>query len=126
MKKITLLLIAALTFVSVAAVSLQLAPEAFAAPKDEICAGIGSASTDSCGDSSQLTSVVRNFINIFSVIVGITAVIMIMVAGFKYITAGGDSGNVTSAKHTLIYAIIGLVVVAFSQLIVQFVLDTVS
>jgi hypothetical protein len=128
MKKLTLFFVSALAALSVAAVNIQLAPVAFAAdPKDEICAGIGVADQNhSCGDASQLSGVIRNFLNIFSVVIGITAVIMIMVAGFKYITAAGDSGNITSAKHTLIYAIIGLIVVAFSQIIVQFVLDTVS
>jgi hypothetical protein len=42
--------------------------------------------------------------------------------GFKYITSGGDSGNVTAAKNTIMYALIGLVVVALAQLIVRFVL----
>jgi hypothetical protein len=54
------------------------------------------------------------------------AVIMIIVGGLKYITSGGDSNNVSSAKSTIIYAIIGLVVVALAQFIVQFVLNKVT
>jgi uncharacterized membrane protein YuzA (DUF378 family) len=65
-------------------------------------------------------------VNIFSLIVGIVAVIMIIVGGLKYITSGGDSNNVSSAKSTIIYAIIGLVVVALAQFIVQFVLNKVT
>ena len=61
-------------------------------------------------------------INAFSIVVGIAAVIMIIVGGLRYIISGGDSGNVTSAKNTILYAIIGLVVVALSQFIVKFVL----
>ncbi len=56
-------------------------------------------------------------------VIGIVAVVMIMVGGFKYVTAGGDSSNITSAKHTIIYALIGLVIVAMAQFLVQFVLD---
>lgn len=59
---------------------------------------------------------------IFSAIVGIIAVVMMIVGGVRYITSGGDSGNVTAAKNTILYAIIGLVVVALAQIIVQFVL----
>lgn len=94
-----------------------------AAPKDDICKGVSITGGD-CGDTSTggLEAAIRNIINIFSVLVGIIAVIMIMVSGFKYVTSGGDSGNVKSAKDTLIYAIVGIVIVAFSQLIVQFVL----
>jgi hypothetical protein len=62
----------------------------------------------------------------FSLVVGVVAVIMIIIAGFKYITSGGDSGNVTSAKNTILYAIIGLVVVALSQFIVKFVLGRIT
>jgi hypothetical protein len=94
-----------------------------ASPKDEVCKGISDASGSACGNTGSLTNVMRNIINIFSMITGIVAVIMVMIAGFKYITAGGDSSNITSAKHTLIYAIVGLVIVALAQAIVKFVLD---
>jgi hypothetical protein len=44
----------------------------------------------------------------------------------KYITSGGDSGNITGAKNTILYAIIGLVVVALAQIVVRFVLAKAS
>ncbi|MBI5357900.1 hypothetical protein HZB74_03580 [Candidatus Saccharibacteria bacterium] len=71
----------------------------------------------------ELNSLIAQVINIFSVIVGVVAVIMIIVGGFRYITSGGDSGNVTSAKNTILYAIVGLVIVALAQFIVKFVLS---
>jgi hypothetical protein len=92
-----------------------------AAPKDDICKGV-SITGGNCGDSGGIEVVIRNIINIFSILVGVVAVFMVMYAGFKYVTSGGDSGKVKSAKDTLIYAIVGIVIVAFSQLIVQFVL----
>lgn len=74
---------------------------------------------------TDLNGIITVFVNIFSVIVAIVAVIMIIWGGFKYITSGGDSGNITTAKNTIIYAIIGLVIVALAQVLVQFVLSTV-
>src|SRR4029077_20357094 len=59
-----------------------------------------------------LQGLVLTVVNILSVIVGVVAVIMIIWGGFKYITSGGETGKVTSAKNTIIYAIIGLIVVA--------------
>jgi len=59
-------------------------------------------------------------------IVAVIAVIMIIIGGVRYITSGGDSGNVTNAKNTILYAIIGLVVVALAQILVKFVLNKVS
>ena len=79
------------------------------------------ANTNSSPD--KLNTLIKNNINIFSVLVGIVAVIMIIIGGFRYITSGGDSGNVTGAKNTILYAIVGLVIVALAQFIVKFVLN---
>ncbi len=40
----------------------------------------------------------------------VVATIFIIMAGFKYVTAGGDSSKIDEAKHMLTYAIIGIAV----------------
>ena len=82
------------------------------------------AQTEPCNEQnvSGVSDLVKKIINILSVIVGIVAVIMIIIGGFRYITSGGSSEKVTAAKNTLLYAIIGLVIVALAQVIVRFVL----
>lgn len=76
------------------------------------------------GDAeSRINDTIRLVINMFSFIVGVVAVIMVIVGGFKYITSGGESSNVASAKNTILYAIIGLIIVALAQVIVRFVLQ---
>jgi cytochrome bd-type quinol oxidase subunit 2 len=105
------------------------------ATKCQVCksSSVGSATAvytggqcvDGAGAETDVTTLVEDVVNIFSWVVGIASVIMIMVGGFKYITSQGDSGNVSSAKNTILYAIIGLVVVAFAQIIVQFVINKV-
>jgi cytochrome bd-type quinol oxidase subunit 2 len=72
--------------------------------------------------STSFNTLLKKIINIFSVVVGVIAVIMIIVGGLKYITSGGESSNVSGAKNTIIYAIVGLVIVALAQFIVHFVL----
>jgi hypothetical protein len=74
------------------------------------------------GTTETINNIAKLIINIFSVIVGLISVIMIIVGGLKYITSGGESANVTGAKNTILYAIVGLVIVALAQLIVKFVL----
>lgn len=74
---------------------------------------------------TTINDIITDVINIFSILVGVTSVIMIIVGGFKYITSGGDSGNVGSAKNTILFAIVGLVIVALAQVIVKFVLNKV-
>jgi Type IV secretion system pilin len=89
-------------------------------------AASGNTASD-CGtstgvDQSSISKIASGVVNVFSLIVGIVAVIMIIFGGFRYITSGGDSGKVGNAKNSLVYAIIGLIVVALAQVIVHFVL----
>lgn len=90
-------------------------------------AATGDRSSNTCdsttGNGTEgLGKIARQVTNLFSIIVGAIAIIMIIYGGFRYITSGGDSGKVGNAKNTLIYAIIGLIIVALAQLIVRFVL----
>ncbi len=48
---------------------------------------------------------------------GIVLFLMLLSGGFKYLTSGGDPKAVEGAKNTLTYAIGGLVLLAFSYLI---------
>ena len=99
-------------------------------PKEAIqCGACGAAGQPACettADPKSLNETIRSLINILSVIIGIVAVIMIMVAGFRYITSGGASEKVAAAKNTLLYAVIGLIIVALAQIIVRFVLSNVA
>jgi cytochrome bd-type quinol oxidase subunit 2 len=72
--------------------------------------------------TAKANSLIKNIINIFSLIVGVVAVIMIIFGGFRYITSGGNDSSVGSAKNTILYAVVGLVIVALAQIIVRFVL----
>lgn len=56
-------------------------------------------------------------------IIGILAVIMIVVGGLKYVISNGDANRIQSAKNTILYAVIGLVVAILGQAIVLFVVD---
>ena len=72
--------------------------------------------------SLNLTDVIKLVVNTLSIVVGVIAVIMIIWGGMKYITSGGESNKITSAKNTIIYALIGMIIVALSQFMVRFVL----
>ena|SRR3989344_2488780 len=73
--------------------------------------------------TNTFNDVLATTINIISVVVGVIAVIMIIFGGFRYVTSGGDATKVTSAKNTILYGLIGLVIVALAQIIVRFVLQ---
>ena len=95
--------------------------------QSNLCGGATlSLSSSSCtanDRTNQLNDLIHKIVNIFSLIIGVVAVIMIIVGGFQYISSGGDSNKISTAKNTIMYAIIGLVVVALAQFIVQFVLS---
>ncbi|MBI2592188.1 hypothetical protein HYW36_01805, partial [Candidatus Saccharibacteria bacterium] len=92
-----------------------------------LCAGVNlDINNPSCVSDSSVTQslnkVVRTIINLLSVVVGVVAVIMIIVGGLRYITSGGSDTSVTGAKNTILYAIIGLIIVALAQILVRFIL----
>lgn len=88
--------------------------------------GSGTCETTTAEGATEINNIIETVVNIFSVLVGVVAVIMIIWGGLRYITSGGDSTKITSAKNTIIYALIGLVVVALAQFIVKFVLGKVT
>jgi hypothetical protein len=96
-----------------------------------LCAGSNLQFTESPGQcnvattdaTTKINNMVHTVVNLLSAVVGIVAVIMIIVGGFRYITSGGNDTSVTAAKNTILYAIIGLVVVALAQIIVRFTLS---
>lgn len=81
------------------------------------------ANCNSTQGTTGINELIRTVINILTIIVGVIAVIMIIVGGLQYITSGGSSEKVSKAKNTILYAIIGLIIVALAQIIVRFVLD---
>lgn len=85
---------------------------------DEACSGGACAD-----DGGKIDSTVQTVVNILSLVVGAVAVVMIVVGGLKYVSSQGDSSAVSSAKNTVIYAVVGLIIVAMAQIIVAFVVQ---
>lgn len=70
----------------------------------------------------DLRDVLLDLINFVLAIVGIIAVAVLIYGGFRYITSIGNEEAVAEAKKTLIYAIVGLVVIGLSAVLVNFVI----
>ena len=104
------------------------APSTASAGKTDACDALKQLdSTKSCssGDTS-ISHLIGSVINILSAVVGIAAVIVVIVSGLKYVTSGGDSAGISSAKNSLVYALVGLAVAALAQVLVHFVLYSVG
>jgi hypothetical protein len=96
----------------------------------ELCSGasldITGAGGCAANSGESINTVIKDALNIFSAVVGIIAVVTLMIGGIKYITSGGSSEKTSSAKDTILFAIVGLVVVALAQIVVAFVLTKVG
>lgn len=64
-------------------------------------------------------------VDTFLFVAAIVSVFFILIAGIKYITAGGDPARTVSAKNTLQYAIVGLIVAILARAIVGFIVGRV-
>lgn len=71
--------------------------------------------------TDDATKMIKTVINTMLFILGTIAVIMIIVGGIRYTTSGGDASGVKSAKDTVLYSVVGLVVALMSYAIVNFV-----
>lgn len=94
----------------------------------EVCNGIGTTVKDGKCDGSSgksIEQIVSTVIEIFSWVVGVVAVIFAIIAGFKYVTSGGEASAIKSAKDTLLYVVVGLVVAALAQVLVKYVIGKV-
>lgn len=116
MKKVKLIVI------SIAAILgfMTLAAPAYvgASPASQI--GSGSDAAGGSGAAS-LGGTIKTIINVLLYLLGAIAVVMIVIGGIKYTTSNGDSSSITSAKNTILYSVIGLVVAIMAYAIVNFV-----
>ncbi len=123
-----------MTALLLGALSPMLAVPAYATqhlPLDKICqdtpeATVCKENTPQTVDNNNLygpNGILTKVIRILSVIVGIVSIFVIIISGIKFMSSGGDSSKVGNARESLTYAVIGLIVVAFSQAIVIFVIN---
>ena len=108
---------------------LLLAPQAMAIPfgQEGVEGGVLSARganqpTDLFGDGG----IFNNITNLLLFIIGVLSVIMLIIGGIRYVISGGNQQAITSAKNTILYAIVGLIIAILSFAIINFVVGAFS
>lgn len=95
-------------------------------PRAKLCEGAGgAASAENCAGQAGAPTVmgtIQNITNILIFVLGAVAVIMLIIGGIRYVTSAGDQNALTSAKNTVLYALIGVAVAIMAYAIVNFVL----
>lgn len=126
--KIRVLLTSALMMLGLIALPVATAQVTYAANKDDVCAGVadigGGNACNNPDAGDRLGNFIKKIINVLLFVIGAVAVIMIIIGGIKYTTSNGDQSQVTSAKNTILYAVVGLVVAVMAFAIVNFVLKS--
>lgn len=123
MKK-TQLIISLIMIGFVSVLSLMTTPVyAVVDPVGSACGATGGSSVICTGGSADGGKTeVQNIVNLLLYVLGVIAVIVIVIAGIRYATSGGDANAVKGAKDTILYAVVGLIVAILAYAIVNFVL----
>ena len=119
MKRYRKTLVAAVLSLAVAAVAVVM-PIVLPSASAQFKSGLDAARTDEMS-TKPIGTTIGEVVNIFLYFVGAVAVIVVIWGGFQYITSSGDSQKATTAKNTIMYAVIGIVVVVMSYAIVNWV-----
>ncbi|PIX62107.1 hypothetical protein CO057_02285 [Candidatus Uhrbacteria bacterium CG_4_9_14_0_2_um_filter_41_50] len=82
--------------------------------------------TDSTGlGQADLKSTIGNLIRVFLGFLGIIAVVMVLLGGFKWMTASGNDEKVQDAKKLLVAGIVGLAIILSAYAITTFVISSI-
>ena len=113
-----------LTGVTSTLVALVLPGAASAQFRDDACLGI--TGDPNCATAAPgFESVWENVLNLVSFVVGAIAVLMLIIGGIRFVVSNGDPGQVQSARNTVIYSLVGVVIALVARGIVTFVLNRV-
>lgn len=105
-------------------VALTTAPDAVACTGVN-CVTTGASKADT-GGGSNVNTFIRRIVNILLFVLGAIAVIMIVLGGIKFTTSNGNAEQIKSAKNTILYSVIGLVVAILAYAIVNFVVQQIT
>lgn len=92
-----------------------------------LAGGAGCAQgTDQQSDLFGTNGIFKTITNVLLFLIGAISVIMLIIGGIRYVVSGGDSTAVTSAKNTILYAVVGIVVAILAYALVNFVISSFS
>jgi hypothetical protein len=91
--------------------------------------GLAGGAESARGDDQQENlfgdgGIFQTITNVMLFVIGAVSVIMLIIGGIRYVVSGGDSSAVTSAKNTILYAVIGIVVAILAYALVNFIVTS--
>lgn len=104
--------------------NLLLALKQFAASGQ--CGSFNGVVDTSCLAKPNTNNSISTALNVAFGVAAAIALLMIVIGGFRYVTARGDPSSTAQARNTVIYSLIGLVVTMAAYSIVVFVVRNVG
>ncbi len=90
---------------------------------DALKCGTGNGIPGSNSDpGTTLSQTIADGLNVLSAAVAVISIIMIIIGAIRFVGAAGNDTAIKHARDTIMYALVGLVIVVLAQIIVQFVL----
>lgn len=130
-----MMLLCTFSFGTVAMVSAQNTPTTPPAtgssnPLDTTCADPEAQKSELCGNNTTGNQnpiagkggIIAKILQILIYAAGIAAVIAVVIGGFEYVISAGDPAKIETAKNTILYALIGLLIAVFAEAILKFVI----
>lgn len=74
---------------------------------------------------NDLIGAIRRVLTYLLLLAGLIAVIYLIYGGVQYITSAGDQAKADGAKKTILYALVGLIVIGFAMVLVNFVITAI-
>jgi hypothetical protein len=94
-------------------------------PTVTLAAGFSTLTPFTGTSSGTLIGAITNIVNALLTLAAVVAAVFVIIGGVRYITAQGDEDAVAAAKNTVIYAVIGVIVIALSAVIINFIITAI-
>lgn len=97
-----------------------------AGPVGALTAGEGADVAMPTDTPTDLMAVLGTIVDLLLFAIGIISVIMLIVGGIRYTISNGKQDQITAARQTITYAIVGLVIAFLAYAIVHWVIGSIT
>lgn len=89
----------------------------------DFCSNGGAGCNTGLPHAGASTNQLQDILRIVFAVLAALAVLFIVIAGFRFVTSQGNPQEVSKARSTIVYALVGLIVALLAEALVTFVLE---
>jgi len=88
-----------------------------------VCVGPAGGIASDVATIQGLECLVANIFTVFITLLGLAGFVMFLVAGVRWMTSGGNSKGIETARNTMTFAVVGLVVALSAFIVINLIAD---